>query len=174
MEIRPLRDTDDRNAFRSGDPDLDRFFAKYAGQNQFRHHLGATYVAVEGNRIRGFATVAAGNVEGEALPSAARRGLPRYPVPVLRLARLAVDASAQGRGVGNALLRHVFHLALKMAEDYGCLGIVVDAKADAVEFYARLGFSPLEVAAGQVEARPRPTPMFLPLELIAHAVAPPR
>jgi predicted N-acetyltransferase YhbS len=173
MEIRPLHETDDRRGFRSGDPDLDRFFAKYAGQNQFRHHLGATYVAVENDRILGFATVAGGNVEGEALPAAARRGLPRYPVPVLRLARLAVDESAQNRGVGSALLRHVFLLALKMAEDYGCAGIVVDAKSDAVAFYARVGFSPLEVAEGQVESHPRPAPMFLPLRLIALAVAPP-
>lgn len=173
MEIRALRETDDRTTFHSGDPDLDRFFAKYAGQNQFRHHLGATYVAVERQRIHGFATVAAGNIEGEALPPTVRRGLPRYPVPVLRLARLAVGRSAQGRGVGGALLRHVFLLAVKMSEEYGCIGILVDAKRDAVEFYARVGFSPVEIAEGQIESHPRPEPMFLPLELIARAIAPP-
>ena len=48
MEVRALRATDDRTTFRSGDPDLDRFLAKYAAQNQFRHHIGTTYVAVEG------------------------------------------------------------------------------------------------------------------------------
>jgi predicted N-acetyltransferase YhbS len=173
MEIRALREIDDRTSFHSGDPDLDRFFAKYAGQNQFRHHLGATYVAIEGKRIHGFATVAAGNIEGEALPSTARRELPRYPLPVLRLARLAVDQSAQGPGVGNALLRYIFLLAVKMSEEYGCIGILVDAKPDAVEFYARVGFSPVEIAEGHMESRPRPEPMFLPLELIAGAIAPP-
>ena len=167
MEIRPLRETDDRTVFRSGDPDLDGFFARYAGQNQFRLHLGTTYVAVEGDRVRGFATVAAGNIEGDALPEIARRGLPRYPVPVLRLARLAVDESVQGRGMGNALVRHVFRLALKMSEEYGCVGIVVDSKPDAVEFYTRVGFSPLEISEGQIESRPRPSPLFLPLDLIA-------
>lgn len=171
MEIRPLRATDDRTVFRSGDPDLDRFFGRYAGQNQFRHHLGTTYVAVEGDLIRGFATVAPGNVEGEALPSTARRGLPRYPVPVLRLARLAVDQAAQGRGIAGALLRHVFLLALRMSEEYGCVGVLVDAKPDAVGFYARVGFSALEIAEGQIESRPRPAAMFLPLELIALAIA---
>jgi GNAT superfamily N-acetyltransferase len=174
MEIRPLRETDGREAFRSGDPDLDRFFVRYAGQNQFRHHVGTTYVGVERGRIRGYATVAPGNVEGEALPPAARRKLPHYPLPVLRLARLAVDESAQGRGVAGALLRHVFFLALKMAEDYGCVGVVVDAKPDAASFYERFGFSTVDVAEGQVEIRPRPTPMFLPLELVALAIAPPR
>ena len=50
IEVRPLRETDNRATFRSGDPDLDHFFARYAGQNQFRHHTGTTYVAVEADR----------------------------------------------------------------------------------------------------------------------------
>ena len=172
IEIRPLRETDDRTSFRSDDFDLDRFFVRYAGQNQFRHHTGTTYVGVEADRILGYATVAAGNVESDVLPAPSRRRLPRYPLPVLRLARLAVDATAQSRGVGSALLRHVFLLALKMSEAYGCVGIVVDAKAEAAQFYARVGFSILEVSEGELEARPKATPMFLPLELIAAAVAP--
>ncbi len=172
MEIRPLRETDDRGAFRSGDPDLDRFFAKYAGQNQFRHHIGTTYVAADDGRISGFATVAPGNVEAEVLPVRLRRRVPRYPIPVLRLARLAVDESARGRGVGKALLRHVLLLAVRMAEDYGCIGVVVDAKAEAVSFNERFGFLPLEVVQGRLESRPLPTAMFLPLELIVLAIAP--
>jgi len=172
IEIRPLRETDERTTFRSGDPDLDRFFARYAGQNQFRHHTGTTYVAAEGERVLGYATIAAGNVEGDALPAPARRKAPRYPLPVLRLARLAVDAAARDRGVGSALLRHVFLLALKMSDDYGCVGILVDAKADAVELYARVGFSRLEISEGGIESRPSPTPMFLPLDLVAAALAP--
>ena len=171
IEVRPLRETDNRAAFRSGDPDLDRFFARYAGQNQFRHHTGTTYVAVEADRTLGYATVAAGNVEGDALPASARRALPRYPLPVLRLARLAVDATAENRGLGMALLRHVFLLALQMSQEYGCVGILVDAKPDAVEFYARFGFSPLEISEGEIESRPKPTPMFLPLDLIVAALA---
>ena len=172
IEIRPLQETDDRATFRSGDADLDRFFAKYAGQNQFRHHTGTTYVALESGRILGYATVAAGNIEGGALSASARRALPRYPLPVLRLARLAVDATSQNRGVGSALLRHVFLLALKMSDEYGCVGIMVDAKNDAVDFYARIGFSALEVSEGELESRPKPRAMFLPLDLIAAALAP--
>jgi Uma2 family endonuclease len=92
---------------------------------------------------------------------------------VLRLARLAVDESPRGQGVGSALLRHVFILALKMSEEYGCVGVLVDAKPDAVDLYERFGFSPLELTEGQLESRPRPTPMFLALELIVRALAPP-
>src|SRR5438093_7298185 len=99
MEIRALREHDDRSLFRSGDADLDRFFRQFAGQNQFRHHLGVTYVAVEDRNVLGYATVAAAHVEIDGLPPAARRKLPRYPLPVLRLARLAVPESAQAQGV---------------------------------------------------------------------------
>jgi len=171
IEIRPLRETDDRASFRSSDADLDRFFAKYAGQNQFRLHTGTTYVAVERGRVLGYVTIAAGHIEGDALPASIRRRLPRYPLPVLRLARLAVDATVQNRGVGSALLRHVFLLALKMSQEYGCVGILVDAKSDAVEFYARVGFSALDVSEGELESRPKPKPMFLPLDLITAALA---
>lgn len=173
IEIRALREADDRTSFRSGDPDLDRFFHRFAGQNQFRHHLGVTYVAVEDRRILGFATVAPGHVEIAGLPSAARAKLPRYPLPVLRLARLAVDASATGAGLGKALLRFVLELAARMADDFGCVGVIVDAKRGAVDFYAKHGFIPVEAVEGQAEARPRPMPMFLATRAIKAALGAP-
>src|SRR5688572_17000748 len=161
MEIRGLRPTDDRSSFRSGDEALDRFFRRYAGQNQFRHYLGVTYVAVDGGRVLGFATVAPGQVEIEELAAASKKKLPRYPLPILRLARLAVDRSAQSQGLGTQLLRFVCRLALKMSDDYGCAGVGVDGKPEAVSFYARYGFVAHDVLEGQSEARPRPTFMFL-------------
>src|SRR5579862_6356818 len=103
MEIRPLRPTDDRSRFESGDEALDRFFRHYAGQNQFRHYLGVTYVAVDQGRVLGFATVAPGQIEVDDLPAAARKKMPRYPLPILRLARLAVDRSARSSGLGKQL-----------------------------------------------------------------------
>src|SRR6266498_2427359 len=107
MEIRALRPSDDRSAFRSGEEDLDRFLRNYAGQNQFRHHLGVTYVAVEEGSILGFATVAPGQIDVDDLPVTIRKNMPRYPLPMLRLARLAVDQSAQSQGLGTQLLRFV-------------------------------------------------------------------
>ncbi|MHC4973772.1 MAG: GNAT family N-acetyltransferase [Planctomycetota bacterium] len=169
MEIRALRATDDRTAFRSGDADLDRFLVKYAGQSQFRHHIGSTYVADEDGRILGYATVAPGQLEFEDLPQARRKKLPRYPLPVLRLARLAVDLAAQGQRVGTTLLRFVFRLALRLADEYGCAGVVVDAKPGAVSFYEGLGFFPLELLEGHGAARPVPTSMFLPIQDIRAA-----
>ena len=161
MEIRRLRSSDDRARFKSDDPDLDRFFRLYAGQNQFRHHVGVTYVAVEEDEVLGYLTVAPGEIEIDELPDAVRKRLPRYPLPVLRLARLAVDARLRGRGLGEQLLRFGLGLALTMAEDYGCLGVAVDAKPGAEPFYARYGFRALDVVEGTSDARPRPTVMLL-------------
>jgi len=165
-EVRLLRPEDDRSKFCSGDIDLDRFFIRFAGQNQFRHHIGATYVAVEDARVLGFATVAPGEVEVADLPEDTRNRLPRYPLPILRLARLAVDKDQQGRGIGSLLLVTVFELAHELARTVGCVGVVVDAKAAAVPFYARLGFRPMEVRSGALEERPKPSPMYLPLSAI--------
>jgi GNAT superfamily N-acetyltransferase len=170
LEIRALREGDDRTAFRSGDADLDRFFHRFAGQNQFRHHLGVTYVAVRDRSVLGYATVAAAHVEIEDLPPATRRKLPRYPLPVLRLARLAVDQAARGQGVGLQLLRFVLQLARQMADEYGCVGVVVDAKPEAEAFYAKYGFVAVDAVEGRSDARPVPTPMFLSMRAITDAI----
>lgn len=164
FDVRHLTPDDDRSGFRSGNVDLDRFFSRYAGQNQFRHHIGTTYVAVDrAGAITGFVTVAASEIAPEAVRVATRKRLPKYPIPVLRLARLAVDERAQGQGVGGALLRAVFLLSRRMVDDFGCAGVVVDAKPAAVAFYERLGFLRLETLAGELGDRPQPLPMFLEL-----------
>jgi len=163
IDVRLLRADDDRSTFHSGNTELDRFFHRFAGQNQFRHHIGATYVAVDHKGILGFATVAAAQIEIEDLPKSRQKKLPHYPLLALRLARLAVDRSAQGRGVGKLLLHIVFQLAQDMADTVGCIGVVVDAKSDAVSFYGRYGFESLEVIEGGLNSRPEPLLMFLPL-----------
>ena len=170
MEIRALREEVDRSQFHSGDPDLDRFFHRFAGQNQFRHYVGVTYVAVDEDGVLGFATIAPGHVEIEDLPAATRKKLPRYPLPVLRLARLAVDQNARGQGLGRRLLRFVLELAVQMANDYGCIGVCLDAKPDAVEFYGRYGFVSIDVVEGRSDARPAPIPMFLAIRAIREAL----
>ena len=106
------------------------------------------------------------------MPSARlRKRLPSYPLPVLRLARLAVDTRAQGLGIGKALLRHVLGLALEQRDLLGCVGVVTDAKPDAVAFYETLGFHALEgVREGLLISEP--VPMFLGIETIATALAP--
>ncbi len=100
------------------------------------------------------------------LPESLRSRFPGYPLPVLRLARLAVDRTAQGRGIGSLLRVTVFELAHELARTVGCAGVVVDAKANAVSFYTGLGFRPMDVRSGALEDRPEPTTMYLPLSAI--------
>jgi len=167
ITVRRLEPEDDRKGFRSGNADLDRFFERYAGQNQFRHHIGTTYVAVDPKgAIMGFATVSASELATASLPEGRRKRLPAYPVPVLRLARLAVDERARGQGIGITLLRHVFALAHSMARDVGCFGVVVDAKEEAVAFYEKLGFVAINLRSGYLGDRPQPLPMYVELGAI--------
>ncbi len=64
------------------------------------------------------------------------------------------------------LLRAVLQLALTMSETIGCIGVVVDAKPEAVDFYRRYGFEEMDVVQGLLGDRPQPLPMFLPLAAI--------
>jgi predicted N-acetyltransferase YhbS len=119
----------------------------------------------------GFATVAPRHVDADLLPERMRRKLPRYPVPMLGLARLAVDRSAQSMGIGGQLLRFALKLASKMADEAGCAGVMVDAKPGAVDFYSKYGFSRFDPREGQSDARPQPTTMYLMMQDIKAAEA---
>ena len=169
IQFRALKSKDDRTAFCSGNIELDRFFQRYAGQNQFRHHIGITYILSTRNKIVGFITVSAGEIAVEDLPSQARHRLPEYPLPVMRIARLAIDKQFQGLGLGKKILRYGFQLALEMKSHYGCVGIIVDAKQESMSFYSKLGFLPLEILAGELGDRPQPKPMLLLIKTIEQA-----
>lgn len=171
IQVRPLQRSDDRSGFRSGNVDLDRYFQRYAGQNQFRHHLGTTYVAVTAERICGFATITPGELTADSIPKSLRARLPAYPLPILRISRLAVDERDQGKGIGRLLLKAMFGLALDLRDRFGCMGVIVDAKPGAAGFYEGLGFLKLDVTSGDLGDRPGPTPMFLSIKEIAQAGA---
>jgi GNAT superfamily N-acetyltransferase len=160
VEIRPLTLNDDRPAFQSGDEALDLYFHRYAGQNQFRHHIGVTYVVVEAGVILGFLTLAPNELAADRMPVRAKAP---YPTPVLRVARLATAAPARGRGVGKALLRFAIELAEQLRARIGCVGVVVDAKPGAIAFYRTYGFTEIGMSEGESAVRPRPRAMFLAL-----------
>lgn len=168
--VRPLARSDDRSHFGCGDIELDRFLQRYAGQNQFRHHIGNTYVAVDGERILSIVTVSPGEITGATVCEPTRKGLPDYPLPILRVSRLAVDHRAQRRGIGKLLLRFAFRLALELRDRFGCVGVIADAKVAAIPFYDKLGFRLLEAIQGALGDRPEPLPMFLAIRRISAAV----
>jgi predicted N-acetyltransferase YhbS len=75
------------------------------------------------------------------------RGLPPYDLPLVLLARLAVDKRFSGKGLGHALISEEFKITLRVADEVGCRCIITDAYRDKVEWYARYGFVPIEGAA---------------------------
>lgn len=167
IEIRLLLAGDDRTRFESGDRFLDAYFHRYAGQNQFRHRIGATYVAIESGTICGFVTVAPGVIQIEQLSVADQARLPRYPIPVLRIARLAVGSTHQRLRIGEALLGYALRLALRTGREIGCAGVLVDAKPKAVAFYENYGFRQTNTVEG--ELRNAPVSLFLGIHSIPDA-----
>jgi predicted N-acetyltransferase YhbS len=140
VRIEPLDGRHGREGFDCGDAALNDFLRRQAGQQQ-RRGFGKTYVALADGAtdIVGFVTVSAGQVATQALPSHPK--LPRYPAPMLRIGRLAVDIRQQGQGIGQDLLAFALHLALEFSERVGLYAVVVDAKdGKASAFYRRFGF----------------------------------
>ena len=132
----------DRNRFDCGVPALDEYLRQYALQNQKRH-AARTYVATRGNRVVGYYTLAYGSVALEEAPSSVKAGLAKHPIPVILLARLAVDTSERGQGLGAGLLKDALLRTVQAAEIAGLRAMIVHAKDDSAKaFYERFGFEP--------------------------------
>ena len=131
--------------FDCGKPSLNDFLQSLVSQYE-RRNLGRTYVAlgpVE-ERVLGYYTLASGAIEVESLPAKEAKKLPRHAVPIILIARLAVDQSTQGRGLGGSLLRDALTRSVEISETLGVHAVIVDAlDAEARAFYQRFGFLPL-------------------------------
>ena len=106
------------------------------------------------------------SIETASVPAKKAKRLPTYPIPALRLARMAVAEGQQRSGIGSLLLKAVFLIARDQARKTGCAFVVVDAKPGAESYYERYGFEALPVEAGELAAKPTPMPMFLELGAI--------
>jgi GNAT superfamily N-acetyltransferase len=134
-----------RDAFSCGKPPLDEFIHRLVSQYEKRN-LGRTYVAVRpGDRhVLGYYTLASGALSYQNLPESSARKLPRHPVPVILLARLAVDQSVQGKGWGEGLLVDALQRGFGLADKLGIHAVEVDAiDQQAKAFYEKYGFVPL-------------------------------
>lgn len=131
--------------------------------------MGVTYVAFEvdvPNMVIGFHTLTTSSIAKALLPGDLGRRLPPYPhIPVVLLARLAVDRRFQGRGVGQQLLAHALDQALGIQRAMGCRGVIVDAYPGAVEWYQRYGFVPF----GGAPVRAPTQTMYLDLRTVEAA-----
>lgn len=127
-------------AFDCGREPLNRFLSRYALQNQ-QAGPAQTYVALAGDLIVGYYTLVVGQVEYDDAPQRLSKGLARYPVPIMLLARLAIAVEWQGKGLGAGLLKDAMLRTLQAAEIAGIRAFAVHAKDDeAKAFYEHFDF----------------------------------
>ena len=140
--IEKLRRDHDLSGFSCGRPELDRFLHRHALGGQ-QANASQTYLGLAGTAVVGFHTLVVGQVTHAEAPERITKGLARYPVPVMLLARLAVASHWQGRGLGAGLLKDAMRRTLQAAEIGGIRAFVTHAKDDAARrFYERFGFAP--------------------------------
>lgn len=136
-----LSDRHDLTDFCSGEASLDEWLRRRARANQVSG-ASRTYVLCEAMKVVGYYALASGIVTVEAAPGRFRRNMPN-PIPVAVLARLAVDKSKQGQGIGRSLFRDAAQRIAQAADVIGIRGIVVHAISEqARSFYLALGFDP--------------------------------
>ena len=129
-------------AFDCGVDVLNQFLSRYALQNQ-KKDGAQTWVALSAERLIGYYTLVVGEVAHAAAPDALRKGLSKHPVPVMVLARLAVDTEFKGQKIGQGMVRDAMLRTINAADIGGIRAMLVHAKDEnAGAFYSHLGFEP--------------------------------
>ncbi|OQX07187.1 MAG: GNAT family N-acetyltransferase [Desulfobulbaceae bacterium A2] len=140
--IRKLEVSDKVSGFDCGEPELNMFLQHFALINQ-KAHSTQTYACCQGGEVAGFYSLAVGSVEPAAASKRVAKGLSRHPIPVMLLARLAVDLRHQRGGLGRALLKDALRRTLHAADIAGIRAIVVHAKNETARaWYLNKGFEP--------------------------------
>lgn len=130
------------DGFDCGKEELNRFLKRFALAGQ-QANSAQTYVAARGQRVVGYYSLAVGGVEHEAAPERVSKGLARHMIPVMVLARLAIDLREQGQGLGKGLLKDALRRTAAAADIAGIRAVFVIAKDDdARRFYEHYNFDP--------------------------------
>ena len=140
--IEKLRREHALDSFDCGKEDLNRFLKRQAWNSQ-QAHSAQTYVLVRDVTVLGYYSLAAGSISHDEATERTRKGLARHPIPVILLARLAVDKSLQGRGIGPALLKDALLRVAEAADTIGARALLVHAQdEDTKGFYEHFNFQP--------------------------------
>jgi GNAT superfamily N-acetyltransferase len=140
--IEKLQRTHAVEEFTCGQPELDRFLIRHALQAQ-QANSSQTYIGLSDKTVIGYYTIVAGEVRHTEAPARVVKGMPRHPIPLLVLARLAVHSGWQGRGIGAGLLLNALERTLQVADIVGMRALAVHAKDEsAAAFYRHFGFVP--------------------------------
>lgn len=140
-QIVSLERSQDWAAFDCGESELNEWLRAHALSSE-KSGSARTFVAVDAaNRVLGYYAMAAQSVVAVSAPERLRKGMPRHPIPVVLLARLAVDQNLKGRGLGAGLLKNALLRCLNASKEVGVRAVIVDAKNDAARrFYAHFDF----------------------------------
>jgi GNAT superfamily N-acetyltransferase len=140
--IVPLSTRHSRDQFDCGKHSLNDYLKRFARQNDDKG-LGRTYVAVSSEdetTVYGYYTLSSGTIQFDTIPEK----LPRYPIPVVLLARLAVDQSVGGQGFGRILLTDALRRSIRLADQLGIYAVEVQALDETAKaFYLKFGFKEL-------------------------------
>ncbi len=143
--IEPLRPDHDRAGFFCGIPALDQYVRQQAGQDLKRKVASVSVLTADGKTIAGFYTLSALSIDPQGLPIEVARKLPRLPIPVTLLGRMAVSQLLQGRGLGEFLLLHALEKSFRASQQVASWAVVVDSKAGVRSFYLKRDFLPLPI-----------------------------
>ena len=142
MVIQKLTASHQVETFDCGTEALNQYLHRFAWLNQ-RNNAAQTYVAVKGQTVLGFYALAVGSVLHAQAPGRIQKGLAKYSVPVMILARLAVEQRTQGQGLGKALLKDALLRTIEAAEIAGIRAFLVHAKDRSTkDWYEQFDFEP--------------------------------
>lgn len=143
--------------FSCGIEELNEYLKRYAKGNH-KKGLGKTFVLKEETSVIGFYTISMGSIEFSSVPDDRKVGLPRYPTPIARIGRLAVDERSKEKGIGKFLLLDAFARIYEASQNVAAFAVLVDAKNKNVKgFYKHFGFT---------ECKDSNMSLFLPMETI--------
>ena len=151
---RPLAADDQLDGFDCGKSSLNEWLARHARQAN-AGGSARTFAVIDDlggrHQVVGYYSLTVGQVDTLVVPERFRKGMGQYPIPVVLLARFAVDRRHQGQGIGPGLLRDAIARALTISEQAGVRAMMTHPlDADATSFYLKFGFVPSPAGEGML------------------------
>lgn len=163
IKIIPVSKAITKKPFDCGIKELTQYFKQFAYPND-KKNIGKTFVAIslsDPSQPLGYYTVSMAQILFSELPDDLKKGLPKYPIPAMRIGKLAIDVQYQKQGIGSLLLHDALHRAIRISSEIAIYCVLVDALNDkAKTFYLKFGFIPFPSI---------PLTLVLPLRTIVQA-----
>lgn len=130
----PLNDTHEISNFDCGKEPLNRFLKHFALANQANGST-RTFVGLDENRVVGYYSLTVSSIIYDEAPERMAKGLAKHPIPVLLMARFAVDKSCQGMGIGSGMFKDALKRCLTVSQNAGIRAFIVHAKDEEARHY---------------------------------------